>query len=362
MEYWARRRQSGSRSGSERWIYSYWEGSGNRKASLTAYYFDTALAAPSIPEKYTRLIQYVDCMVDTSTSIIFPGAKDDRYAYSDFPDCASILNEYVSSLVDGCPEAYDMSTYDKKSFDEHCEKFDKWRERKAAFIRDSLSGRPEFHKLLREIYLDAKQCGQSTDELEDFVERFISKEASLELKRNRLVVGACSQDRRPRYHAFEIARLSAETMNWEIFLRAHLDILNDNFARNIDASYGQTKRETYIKELEVLNFNVPDLMLGQGLQAQNTAKGHYNGSVARLGRALAESKDSITIESRLLNIIRDRELDLYNRIRAYLIFLNYAYYKKDTQVFDALIARLNEAVLAFPPPLAAKARHVPAKD
>lgn len=51
------------------------------------------------------------------------------------------------------------------------------------------------------------------------------------------VIGGCSQDSSPRDHAVNIALLSAETNNWSVFLKAHLDIMNDRFERVSDGSY-----------------------------------------------------------------------------------------------------------------------------
>ena len=54
-------------------------------------------------------------------------------------------------------------------------------------------------------------------------------------------------DNSPRIHALNIAKLSAETINWEVFLRAHLDIMKDKFERMSDGSYafgGRNDRNT----------------------------------------------------------------------------------------------------------------------
>ena len=78
----------------------------------------------------------------------------------------------------------------------------------------------------------------------------------LEKMRKTRVVGTCSMDSRPREHAINIAMLSAETTHWEVFLRAHLDIMNDRFERVSDGSYAWAGRKTYIKELEELKYQM----------------------------------------------------------------------------------------------------------
>ena len=133
----------------------------------------------------------------------------------------------------------------------------------------------------------------------------------------------CSMDQSPRYHAFNIAKLSAECVNWEVFLRAHLDIMNDHFSRASDGSYAWAGRKTYIKELEVLEIDVNSLLIGICLRIQNPGQNHYFGNVGRVGRAMAETSDPGLLESTLLNLISDDTLDDYNRIVMCYLFLSY---------------------------------------
>ncbi|WP_315823059.1 hypothetical protein [Paraflavitalea speifideaquila] len=183
--------------------------------------------------------------------------------------------------------------------------------------------------MLQEAANEVLEEGWSNDEFENYVATYYSKKTSLELKRGRRVVGMCSQDQRPRVHALNIAILSAETVNWETFLRAHLDIMNDRFDRASDGSYAWAARKTYIKELEVLDINLSDLMLGISLRINNPSANHYFGSIGRLGRALAESANSAGIEERMLTMIADKNLDTYNRLITYYLFLNYNYNLED---------------------------------
>lgn len=157
----------------------------------------------------------------------------------------------------------------------------------------------------------------------------LSHEAKAELldkMRSTRVIGFCSQDNGPRIHAMNIAILSAETTNWEVFLKAHLDIMNDRFERASDGSYAWAKRKTYIRELEELDINVEDLILGITLRMDNPASNHYYGSIGRLGRALAELQNKDQIKQGMMAMIRDSELDDYNRVLAYFLFLSYTHF------------------------------------
>jgi hypothetical protein len=78
--------------------------------------------------------------------------------------------------------------------------------------------------------------------------------------------------------------LAAETAEWPVFLRAHLDIMNDHFERFTDGSYAWGGRKTYLKEIEDLNIDVPDLLLGTSLRIVDPSENHYFGYSGRLGR------------------------------------------------------------------------------
>ncbi|WP_299104338.1 hypothetical protein [uncultured Tenacibaculum sp.] len=151
------------------------------------------------------------------------------------------------------------------------------------------------------------------------------KTALLDKFRGLRVVGSCSMDSSPRVHALNIALLSAETYNWRIFFKAHLDIMNDRFDRASDGSYAQEGRKTYIKELEELNINVMDLIMGISFQVENPAINHYNGNIWRIGRALAETKNRKKVEQRILEVIGNKELDDYNRLIFYFLLRSYYY-------------------------------------
>lgn len=174
------------------------------------------------------------------------------------------------------------------------------------------------------------------------------KRKLLEEMRGIRVVGMCSMDQSPRYHAMNIALLSAETYNWSVFLKAHLDIMNDHFDRMTDGSYAWGQRETYIKELEVLNINVPDLIFGISLGINNPAINHYSGDIGRIGRALAETTNAAQIESEMLTTIADPKLDDYNRLLFYFLFSNYNYFLKDEAAKKVNAERLKEVVNALP--------------
>lgn len=370
-----------------KWIYDYNEKTKYSDERIEAFYFVDDFSSNEIPAKYSKWIQYSECLIDTSTTVFKDDAKKSRrYNFDTIPKKYNQFNDYVNKILkrpDFDDEKMDivlgmdtmnfekpwkklkMSKKEKQQSEERRKQveaeFKKFGERYADWealrlIRlDSLNQKdPKFSLLLKEAYAESIIIKSSDDEFEDYVGRYISKDAELELKRNRRVVGGCSMDDSPRIHALNIALLSAETTKWEIFLQSHLNIMNDRFDRVSDGSWAQQGRNTYIKELEELNINVLDLVFGISLRIDKPAENHYFGSINRLGRALSESKNRLDFETLALNMIEDNELDDYNRVMIYFLFDNYNYNLKDEAVISKNKERLKATVSKLPDYLSSK--------
>jgi len=220
---------------------------------------------------------------------------------------------------------------------------------KKEWIEKNVAPTEKFRQMLTAAVKEVKEKKLRTDDsFENYVATYYSKADALEMKRSRRVMGMCSMDQSPRYHALNIAMLSAETVNWQVFLRAHLNIMNDRFERMTDGSYAWGKRQTYIKELEELNIEVPDLLLGISLRIIDPVQKHYFGSITRLGRAIAETKYKTRFEEQLLGMIKDNELDPYNRLLMHYLYLNYIDYLPNEADRMSCIDKLMDADKALP--------------
>jgi len=329
------------------WVYEYSRKSKYSRKSIRALYFETDFNSTIIPEKYGRMVRYNDCMIDTNSEI-FTGNATDRdlqYELNQNLDKRPVRIQ-LTKLID----RYTVKPEEEK-FENNLDYFDayhKWDAAKDSMIQALLSDNNEFKSLLREAIIEALQNGISDEELERLSNEYDTKEHTLKLKRQRIVIGGCSHDLSPRIHAQQIAVLAAETASWDIFLRAHLDIMNDRFPRMSDASYVWGKRNTYIKELELLGFDVETLMLGISLRVKNTSGNHYYGSISRIGRALSETENKLQIENAMDSAIRDNQLDVVNRILVYYIYDNYIYNLNDTSRKSENIIKLRNAVSALP--------------
>lgn len=361
-----------------KWLFKYEPKSKYSSENIGAFYFLDNFESKHIAEKYSKLIQYSDCMVDTTAQVFRSNSKDSGVRYFDtISRKHNKFIDYIDTKLSKPKMSYNdisvMAGIDSLSFmnpkkiskkeklkleeqqktaDLKYEKFYKdlelWESKKLSKLDSLKINDINFLAMLNDAYLESKELKLSNDEFEEYVSIYISKEAALELKRNRRVIGGCSMDNSPRIHAFNIAILSAETIKWEIFLRSHLDIMNDRFDRVSDGSYAYGARKTYINELEVLNINVLDLILGISLRIENPAENHYFGSISRIGRALSESKDARNVETRLLEMISDNDLDDYNRILMYYLFKNYNSYVENENVKSENELKLKNALSKLP--------------
>ena len=175
-----------------------------------------------------------------------------------------------------------------------------------------------------------------------------SKVKLLDNMRSDRVIGMCSEDDSPKEQAYNIALLAAETYNWSIFLRSHLDIMNDNFERIIDNSLTRENRQTYIHELEELNINVIDLILGISFQIENPAINHYFGNIRRMGKTFAWSKNKDVVENLILDAISDNNLDDYNRLLFLFLFKGYCDYGESDKQKKENLEKLNLAISTLP--------------
>lgn len=347
---------------SQGWFYTYYEKSKYSEGGIAAIYMKLPLRKKVLDDKYGRIVQYSECLVDTTATVYFKDAERSYYGSVDgsVAEFTEYLHEKLKMPTFNYEELYAAQTdtvamdtitlsAKEREFDEYVKQMEEWQAQRLKRV-DSLMNndrecRSLFDKALSSV-LSKKEI--SDDEFEEYVGRYSSKENELFLKRRRIVIGGCSMDDSPRRHALRIAELAGETASWEIFLRSHLDIMNDRFERVSDGSYAWGRRKTYIKELEVLNINVSDLLLGIVLRVDNPSENHYFGNVRRIGRSLSESKDRDIIESEMLGMIKSKELDDYNRLLVYYLFLNYNYYIQDEVEKDDNKAKLKEAVAYLP--------------
>lgn len=218
----------------KKWIVDYEKkGAYHDYYSISSIFIAEDFMQPVIPDKYAKLIQYIDCMIDTSATIYLTDKFTDRFSGVTRDNALYVeLNNFLNTRMKIKKDKSDY-TYDYLSNE------------KIRFAIDSLRNNPFVVKKVHELADWYLKKGGGSDDVEELIAAFISKEKALEIKRHRRVMGMCSMDESPRVHARNIAMLAAETHSWDIFLRAHLDIMNDRFERATDGSYAWGKANLY---------------------------------------------------------------------------------------------------------------------
>ncbi len=106
-----------------------------------------------------------------------------------------------------------------------------------------------------------------------------------------------------------------------MFLRAHLALAIDPSGQYP----GLTRpvwRKTFLRELETLNIDVDDILLGNELTSPWPDQRFDRARL--LGKALAtEGGDRLRLEGKVLKLITDAGLDDYHRLAMHYLFLNY---------------------------------------
>ncbi len=311
-----------------------------------AFYF-SKLERFTLPFEYARLVQYVDCMIDTTAEIYLPQAKAvvyQRFEPGNGPgDFMTWANSYP-----GKPKELNYKRSRDADFERYYDQYATWDSLRRAYVEEQLKTSPERRSQLAASVDECIRTGNSDREFESYVARYVSPAKALQLKRSRKVLGNCSMDMSPRYHAMEICQLAAETAQWDIFLRSHLDIMNDRFERMSDGSYAWDGRKTYLRELEELGIPAIELLLGTSLRVANVSNNHYWGSIGRTGRALMDAQDKEALEQRLTRMIQDSSLDPYNRLLMAYLFANYVGHLDDEVQRAANTQRLETAVATLP--------------
>lgn len=281
-----------------------------------------------LPFGYAQLVQYVDCMIDTTAQLYLTTESSSAF---EEPSPRTKVAQFISlaDAYEGEPQRLDWSKdVSEKQYREFSRELEAWNA-----------------KRMKALAIENKTGNAA---LEFYAERYLSAGETLQMKRMRRVTGTCSMDRSPRTHAASICKLAAETAQWDIFLRAHLDIMNDNFSRATDGSWAWKGRGTYLKELEELDIRATDLLLGTCLYAANVGDNHYYGDIGRIGRALSETSNKNALENRLLIMIQDLKLDRFNRLLMAYVFDNYNRSLKDNDRKQTNQSNFLKAVASLP--------------
>lgn len=314
------------------WLYKIKEKEGKR--SMMVFYIVDNFKPLPLPEKYSRMVEYRHCLIDTNTVKLKHSSRKGNGEDFALLRFKYYLESKINNMNTKLGNNYRPSFYFLSSqYEDQINNLLKTKE-----------GQYLFKNALKSVL----ESQNSTPEFEAFVERYDTKENTLKLKLSREVHSYCSMDRAPRILAEEIAVLSAETGNWKVFLKAHLRIINQRLSLLSDIDPGYKQRETYIRELEYLGINIADLFLGSSLIIDNSTNHNYYMNLDMISQVLVEAKDKPRIENQMIKMIEDKNLDLYNRIQISQLFSNYIDGHNDVSIKQDLSNKLAKAKETLP--------------
>lgn len=274
----------------------------------------TEWKSQKLSNRCNELINYVDCMID-SESMIYTYDRDEERPYISEPFKAlfAFIEDRLPELDLENQKGYSNDEYDKEMAERNHKKIEALYQLKDKTTRDLAQSSEAFKKLYEEAKIESERDQVSTEEFEEIVEIMDGPVRALQLKRNRQVMGSCSMDNSPIDHLKEIARLSAHTAEWNVFLRSHMNIINDRFSAVAMSSYGEKSRNTPIHDLEAIGLEPDKLFVGSLLRARDTKSNHYYSSFHRISRAISQLTDPNPSIHLLKEIVKDRNNDIPNR-------------------------------------------------
>lgn len=340
------------------WIYNYDE----KENAINAFYFSKEMTAPELPERYSRMLQYKDHLMPDGNAIYFDYAWEctPPYIYIAGPKMQAFYDDLNSKLKRPAFDDENMTTAEmlesdlsrKEQYEEERKKsyraeLDKWEATRMARVDSLMQKNTGFRKLFSEALDEARNHLTVTDEeFEEYAEIYASKEDALYFKRCRKVATIYPEDKTPYLHRIDIARLAAETLNWGVYIAAQTEILNEKlmFTKEYDAEIPDI---TFVKELEAINVNVVDFLLGCALKTDDTET-YFGLGLFKLSRPFAEAFENEYAGNSMLAMIADNELDGATRVMMYKIYLGYWRLLRDPVLTEKNLRRLEEAMAFLP--------------
>lgn len=316
------------------------------------FFLTEPLKKQRISDRYADWLLYGETLVDVSTPVFFEKKSEPQQF---------LIRE--KSIIDSLVSYFETTTKkppypeDKANLEQYYQASGLWQDRISLFADSLFHQDSAFRNLLEESLTYAEKEKVSNGYLENFTAEFISKERALNLMRHNQQVGSCSFDTGPENQLRRIAMLAAETHNWQVFIQAFLNIMNDRASRVANSNIASASRKTYAEELTKLDLDLFKVFFGINLRIL-IAEGdkHYSGSGDKIAQAFASLPEEYQIgfENELLSILSDPDLDNFNALHFYNTLLNYQYFMRETERAPTIGQLIQEVERRLPNPIRAR--------
>ncbi len=259
-----------------------------------ALYFDKEWNYQLIDPKFGDLITYSLCVVDAKTPVFLSNTKTiSRQGKDEGFD----LIGYIDSLA--------QFQYKDSLSRSDREKREDWIRH---FAAEDLQLKNAYYSILEKGY---HQFVHPT--LEQLAFQFEDEEGLLAFHRNQAIRGSCSMDDRPIKQLEKIAHNAALLMDWDLFIKTHLDLINNRYLASAYSSYGVANRKNPANSLEII-FDPMDLFLGTILQYHQKSEKQYQSNRFQIAKSILALQEKEVLIEKLIEMSRHSGLDVYNRL------------------------------------------------
>jgi hypothetical protein len=324
----------------EKWIYKMGEGATREgKAMLYAYLPDRPFSSIPLPKEYARMIQYVDCMLDTTINVMPYIERKKGTVNQSFKK----LTQYI--LTQKIP--LDLTKEQLKDYDDYPD-FDILSDNDRQCITEYLNNNSTYLQLLQHAIREALTKKLGTGDLYALAIHHYQKDTLLLLARTQRVHANCAEDFSIHAHKQHVAELAAQARQWPVFINAHLDVMDHYYRRLGMTIYAAEEKGAYLRELEFLDIPVLTLLLGTILSARDLSIGHYQGNPYHIGRAFADLPDTTDFEKRIGAYMHDDRLDPFNRSILYMLYERYCYNQTNKSLQKLKTKALKSSAATYP--------------
>ncbi len=326
------------------WLFEYIDAPAYKYKGLQAFFLVTDFQQTQIPSDYARSIDYLDHMTNPAEAALYEDAKCCRHdtCYTDI----GIFQNFMQWLVpiacgDSLPNEHVYSDVLNRP-DDSC----------FARIDRQMANTKLFHRML-DLSIEAAIENQCYFELlEQLVARYRSKDLALKLKRSHFPVACCGMSSRPYLHRRDIAVLAAQTAEWNVFLRTHIDVVFDDYRKNPDGTFTFLGDRTMVPVLQDFGLDVESLLLGSVLRVDNRHRNAYKTFAYSIGNVIARMPERDEILNDIRSMIGNRQLDDFNRLRLFDVYWTCLIESNSSEIPESMVATLRSVVDLLPPYLA----------
>lgn len=292
---------------------------------IDAFYILSDFTLTKLDSEMASYIDYADLIIGDEN--IFKFSENSEVLDSVFNPIDSLLSFF--NIETGKPKRKTGESYSE--FKERLNQWDTIKQNQSDSIFVS-------NRHYRDLLLQSKQFAFETHLSNSFLEylvaRYVSKEESLDLMRLSPIRGKQSFDSSPINQQLRLCKTSAELSNWNVFIKSLINIMNDNMNRSVDNSLVRASRKTYFSEIEKLPIELPKLLIGMSLKSANPNESHFWGSGDRIGKSIANSSNPIILIDAFIGVIKEEQIDQFNKLHFYNILKNVEYFSEDEKVKD----------------------------